>query len=160
MAKKVKIPTRSGGYMRLFHEIFESPAYRDLSTVERALLLEFQRIYLPSRNGVLSISTRNAAQRLNVSEDTACKAFYGLVSHGLLVLMEGHYWQQRKAREWRLTFEPCNNREPTDEWKFWKPDKPFSVPRKNPRPEKRGQTALITGAENSSSALGTGAEAL
>ncbi|MEJ1378786.1 MAG: hypothetical protein RPU32_12550 [Candidatus Sedimenticola sp. (ex Thyasira tokunagai)] len=82
----------------------------------------------------MSISTKHAKKLLNVSEPTASKAFYELVDHGFLVLTEGELWQERRAREWRLTFEPgVNNREPTDEWKRWTPDQ------NKTRPKKQGQ---------------------
>ncbi len=115
---------RKGSYIRKWEEILASPAYRDLSPADRCLLEEFQRIYRPGRNGRLSISTRKAVELLNVSEPTAIKAFHALEDHGFLRLAKGHYWQERKAREWRFTFEPgSNNKEPTDEWRNWKPDK-------------------------------------
>lgn len=142
MAKNAKIPTRGKGFNRMCRVMFESPAYRDLSLTSRGLLDEFMHIYRPERNGTLSISTMKAAKQLNCNERTAIKAFYELVEHGFLMLTEGHYWQQRKAREWRLTFEPCNNREPTDEWERWTPEKPFPLPyKKNPRLHSVQQTA-------------------
>jgi hypothetical protein len=107
-------------FLRRTLEMLDSPAYRDLKPADRCLLEEFQRIFMPHRNGALSISTRNAMIRLNVSEPTAIKAFKNLETHGFIVLMKGQLWQQRKAREWRLTFEPCNGREPTDEWRGWR----------------------------------------
>lgn len=121
MARKKKILYRGKGFNRMCRVMFDSPAYRDLSLSARVLLDEFMHLYRPDRNGTLSISTKNAAKRLNCAEKTAMKAFPELVEHGFLALTEGHYWQQRKAREWRLTFEPCHGREPTDEWKEWTP---------------------------------------
>lgn len=111
---------RTGGYIRRYEELLKSPAYRDLSCPARCLLEEFQRIYRPSRNGKLSISTKDAAELLGVAESTASRAFHSLVSHGFLKLVKGELWQQRKAREYRLTFEPHEGREPTDDWAKWK----------------------------------------
>lgn len=125
---------RQGRYVQKWEEILSSPAYRDLKPPARCLIDEFQRIYRPGRNGRLSISTRNAAKLLNVTEPTAIKAFGELVTHGFLRLSEGHLWQERKAREWWLTFEPGNNnQEPTDEWRDWQPNK------NNSRLKKQGQ---------------------
>jgi len=121
---KAKQHKRPNGYIHKWEQILSSPAYRDLKPAARCLLEEFQRIYRPGRNGKLSISTKRAAELINISEPTASKAFYELVEHGFLVLTEGHLWQERRAREWRLTFElGANNREPTDEWMDWKPKK-------------------------------------
>ncbi len=128
---KAKSYHRSGSYIRRYDEMMASPAYRDLNTVARCLLEEFQRIYRPGRNGKLSISTKNAKRLLRVSEPTAMTAFHSLTEHGFLVLSEGQLWMERKAREWRLTFEPdANNREPTDEWREWKPVKKKSPTQK------------------------------
>lgn len=131
---KSKAYRRSGGFVQKWEEILSSPAYRDLKPVARCLIEEFQRIYRPGRNGQLSISTKNAATLLNVTEPTAIKAFIEVEQHGFIKLSEGHSWVERRAREWRLTFEPGNkNQEPTDEWRDWRP-------KKNIRLKKQGQT--------------------
>jgi hypothetical protein len=146
---------RSGGYIQRYEVMLASDAYRNLSPAARCLLEEFQRIYRPDRNGILSIGTRKAAELLRVSEPTAMKAFDDLVSHGFLELKNHHSWTQRKAREWTITFEPMNNREPTDEWNYWCPEKPYPVPgrKKSSTKEtgaglqkKQGQTAKNIGA--------------
>ena len=132
---------RKGGYIRKWEVVLASPAYRDLSPPARCLLDEFQRIYRPGRNGKLSISTSNAAKLINVSQPTASKAFYELVEHGFLILVQGQLWMERKAREWRLTIEEYNGREPTDEWRQWERDKPVAVKplHKKLRVKKHGQ---------------------
>jgi hypothetical protein len=121
MATKALKHRRRGGYIQRHEEWLSSPAYRDLSCAARCLLEEFQRIYRPQRNGQLSIGTRRASRLLRVAEGTAGKAFHDLASHGFIKLVKGELWQQREAREWRLTFEPCNGREPTDDWRDWEP---------------------------------------
>jgi len=120
--RQIKRAKRAGPFIQLHEEILASPAYRDLNPVARCLLIEFQRIYRPSRNGRLSISVMNAAKLIRVHKDTASKAFRSLAEHGFIVLTRGEYWQERLAREWRLTFSEYNGREPTDDWKRWKPD--------------------------------------
>ena len=107
---------RKGQFFRTYREIFESDAYRSLTCIERGLLLELQAHYLPSRCDIF-LSTRDAADRLNVHPDTAGRAFYALESRGFIKLRKGALWQQRISREWRLTFESYRNREPTDEWR-------------------------------------------
>lgn len=141
MAKPSK-PTyrRKGSFITKWAEWTDSPAYRDLKPPARCLLDEFQLIYRPGRNGRLSIGTRRAAELLRVTENTASNAFHDLVEHGFIVLTNGQLWMERKAREWRLTIEPCNGREPTDDWRHWEPGKPVAVvPRKKSRPQKQGQ---------------------
>ena len=138
--RQIKRAKRAGPFIQLHEEILASPAYRDLNPVARCLLIEFQRIYRPSRNGRLSISVMNAAKLIRVHKDTASKAFRSLAEHGFIVLTRGEYWQERLAREWRLTFSEYNGREPTDDWKRWKPDQPVvTLPNKS-RSQTRGQS--------------------
>src|SRR5690554_3160554 len=129
-------------YFQCHDEIMDSPAYRDLSTGARCLLLEFQRIYRPGRNGNLSISTRNAAELLNKTQPTVLRYFNELESHGFSKLTEPPDWPERRARKWTLTSEPCNRRQPTDDWKRWTPDNPLpvtSATKKNLRVKKLSQ---------------------
>ena len=127
--------------MRKWEEILSSPAYRDLRPVDRCVLEELQRVYRPNRNGQLSLSVRNAEKLVHANKDTVSKAFDNLAAHGFIELARGEYWQEGKAREWRLTFEPCNGREPTDEWRTWEPGKIiYSTPKRNrTRSQTRGQ---------------------
>lgn len=137
MAKSFTVShKRKGGYIRKFEEILASPAYRDLTPVARCLLDEFQRIYRPQRNGQLSISVRRAAKLINIHKDTAGKAFIELAEHGFIKLVNSAEWRKALAREWALTFEPVNNREPTDEWKLWKKNYPIVKLSQKPRYKK------------------------
>lgn len=136
MSSKQKKPPenrirRPDGYFPVCREWFNSEAFRDLSLTARCLLHEFQNVHQPGRNGYLSISVMSAAKRLSVDPKTARKPFHELAEHGFIALTKGEYWQERKAREWRLTFYGCNGKEPTDEWRFWKPGEPVAqVPKK------------------------------
>ncbi|MDF1529947.1 MAG: hypothetical protein P1R74_12555 [Sedimenticola sp.] len=124
---------RDGGYIRKWEEILSSPAYRALKPVARCLLEEFQRIYRPGRNGSLSISLKQAQVLVNAGETAVMEAFKQLSANGFIVLTRGELWQQRMAREWRLTFEPyANGREPSDDWRLW-------TPKINPDPEIRAE---------------------
>jgi len=121
---------RNGGYIQRHEEWLSSPAYRDLKPVARCLLEEFQRIYRPNRNGQLSISVANAAKLTHASKEPVSRAFYELADHGFLKPMKDAYWTERAAREWALTFESLNGREPTDDWKRWSSTNPvFQLPR-------------------------------
>jgi len=105
-------------------EWVESPAYRDLSTNARCLLDELLTLCVPGRNGQINLSTRNAAKRLNVTQNTVMKAFDELITHGFIVITKGAVWHNGKARSFKLTFCDLNGREPTDDWRLWEPDKP------------------------------------
>ncbi|TVO78451.1 hypothetical protein [Sedimenticola selenatireducens] len=139
---KPKPYKREGGYVKKWEVILASSAYRDLKPVARCLLEEFQRIYRPARNGTLSISLKRAQTLINAGETAVMEAFKQLVANGFIVLTHGELWQQRKAREWRLTFEPyANGREPSDEWKYW-------TPKLKPDPENRADLPGYQGSES------------
>lgn len=136
---KTRKHKRSGRFIMKWEELMSSESYRALRPVDRCLLDEFQRIYRPGRNGHLSISTRRAAELLNVNEKTACTAFKRLEDHGFIKLSNHHLWQERRARTWYLTFEEgSNGQEPADDWRNWKKDK-------NIQYQNEGQTCANTG---------------
>ena len=106
---------------------FESSAYRDLCPVARCLLTEFLNICFPGRNGHLVLSTRQAAKRVDVAENTVIKAFHELVEHGFLILTSPHCWTQGMAREFELTIRGMGVRVPRDSWNQWQPGKPVAA---------------------------------
>lgn len=111
-----------GGFIGLPKRVFESPAYRSLKLSARCLLDELQFLYRPQRNGRIGFSVSKAAERLNLTEKTVSAAFRELEKHGFIERsLEGDY-RKGIAREWRLTYEPCQGREPTDDWKAWTPE--------------------------------------
>lgn len=150
-SKTFQRPTTEGyNFIRKDSEWLESPAYRDLSVLARCLFEEFLIIYRPDRNGKLSISIRRAAERLKVSENTACNAFGELVEHGFIKLELFEHWQQRRAREWTLTIFPIGGKEPTDDWREWMPNKPVRLaPKKNLRSQKSRSVASNIEADKS-----------
>lgn len=140
MAKK---PYAAGKqhYVQIYDDVLNSPAYLDLKPPARALLIEFCRIHRPSRNGALSISTREAVDRLNVTEPVALRAFAELTEHGFIRLTNHENWQERKAREWELTICACNGREPRNDWRNWVVGAnlcPLPTKKKKNRPMKTG----------------------
>jgi len=120
-------------FIKIESKWFESPAYRDLRPVAKCLLNEFLNIYRPTINGKLSLSTRNAAERIGVAENTVINAYHDLVEHGFLILTSHQKWMQGMAREFELTVRGIDVRAPKDSWREWKPGKPVAtLYRKNP----------------------------
>ena len=134
-------------YIQKDAEILESPAYRDLTTLAKCLLDEFLIIYRDNRNGELGLDVRTAAKRLNVSTNTVLNAFDDLVAHGFIVNTREEVWQKSVAREWRITFMPAKGKEPTDDWRNWKPGCPVRVTR---RMRKKAIAKTTTGCRNNS----------
>jgi len=114
-------------FIKIESKWFESPAYRDLRPVSKCLLIEFLNIYRPTRNGSLSLSTRNAAERIGVAENTVINAYHDLVEHGFLILTSHHNWMQGMAREFELTIRGIGVRVAKDSWREWKPGKPVAT---------------------------------
>ena len=134
-------------------EILASPAYRDLTPIARCLLEEFQRIYRSPRNGQLSISVKNASALLNAHKDTCGRAFYELAEHGFIALKESAYWRERLAREWAITFEELNGREPTDDWLKWAIGKPVVKLSMKPRYKKSKSGNVVQDCPKKSTSL-------
>ena len=107
-------------FVRLTETVLSSPAYRDLKPPARALLIEFIRVYRPSRNGRLTIDTARAKVLINSSEKVTDRAFYELSEHGFIKLVNHHSWTVKKGREWAITFNKVNEHEPTNDFLQWK----------------------------------------
>lgn len=75
-----------GRFIKLDHWLFDSPAYRSLSAVERGLYAELKRCYTGYNNGELYLAVRDAAARLHVGKSTAAEAFHKLEHRGFIRL--------------------------------------------------------------------------
>jgi hypothetical protein len=97
-------------FVGLPHYMVRSHAWRMLSPVARAVLIEVLAIYNGSNNGYLALSARTAGERVNCSKDTAARAFRELQRTGFLELsIQGAFHRKdRHASEWRVTLHPCN----------------------------------------------------
>ncbi len=99
-------------YVRLFHWMMDSEAWKDLSGNARAIYLEISKRYNGTNNGQIVYSVRQAADELKIGKSTAARAFDQLESHGFIIAEQrGHFrWKinpngskHRPASEWRLT---------------------------------------------------------
>src|SRR5258708_1232645 len=66
-------------HARLYGWMLNSPAYRSLTPLARALLIELYALHNGKNNGELYLSVRDAAKRLNVGKTKAAPAFAELV---------------------------------------------------------------------------------
>ena len=110
------------GYVRLENELMESPAWRSLKPIDKALFIELKHRCRPAINGYLGFGVRDAAQILGCKPETVSSAFVRLQDRGFIVLMRESNWQMHKAREWRLTTDVWQEKYPTNNWKDWVPD--------------------------------------
>lgn len=122
-SKYGKAKGRSGHkFVMLRHDIMDSLAYRALSAPARCVLHEIIRRYNGNNNGEIPLSCREAADLVNVSKDTAGKAFTQLIDAGFIKENSDNfqYVINRQSRRWGLTYEGMNNTLPTNEWKKFK----------------------------------------
>jgi hypothetical protein len=97
-------------HVRLYHWLLDSPAWKSLKPVERALYIELAQRFNGSNNGHIGLSVRDAGDALRISKNTAARAFMTLQKRGFVeVVRRGHFdRKQRHASEWRLTEHPCD----------------------------------------------------
>ena len=107
----------AGGFVGLPCRVFKSKEYGELSLKARCLLDELQYICRGDRNGRLVLSVENAAENMSLSYNTAKNAFDELQEAEFIEQMLEHRYTKKQAREWRLTFQPCYGKEPTDCWR-------------------------------------------
>jgi hypothetical protein len=130
--------TKGKAHIRKTKEMMRSPAYRDLRPAERALLDELLLICDGPNNGKISLEVRQAAKLIRCTKGTVSKAFHSLAAHGFIENTRGDRWQDRVAREWRLTSVHWQGREPTNDWMRWQPGAcVFDVPA---RQKKKGRS--------------------
>jgi hypothetical protein len=97
--------TRGGRFVGLPHVVVESEAYRHLSPIERAVLVEILARFTGYNNGEIAISYRELAHRLNRKNEAPFgPAVAKLIVHGLIDIATEARWKDRRAREYRLTF--------------------------------------------------------
>lgn len=118
---------RTDRFARFPHRLLKSPAFRSLSLVARALILELLLIDNGRNNGSLYLSIRDATDRLGMSDRKAIqRGFDELGQCGLVVCSkEAHFEvkaaEHSRARCWRLTWLPAGSRSETNEWEAYRP---------------------------------------
>lgn len=105
-----------GGFIGLPRRVFESSSYRGLSLSARCLLDEFQYLFRKERNGRIGMSLEKVCERLNISYKTAQKAMDELEEKRFIDNTAPANRHGSRAREWRLTYEPYQGKEPTDDF--------------------------------------------
>jgi hypothetical protein len=101
-----------GRYVRLWHYMLGSAAWKSLSPTAKALYVELAARYAGpgSNNGKIHYSVREAATALGIGKTTAARAFMDLVDRGFVVeVTRGSFKRRpRYASEWLLTEHPSD----------------------------------------------------
>jgi hypothetical protein len=128
-------------FVQLFHWMLDSPAWKDLDAVARAIYIEVQKRYNGSNNGRISYSARQAAKELKIGKDTAARGLRSLEAHGFIVVERrgAFHCKIRHASEYRLTIYESDiatdyaNKLPTKECMSWRPEIQNTVRLEGPR---------------------------
>jgi len=110
-------------FVRLEHTLLHSPAYRSLSPLARTLLIELVSLHNGSNNGEIYFSQRDAAAAAGVADvGSAGRGLKELLDRGFIaVTRPGAFTvKERHATVFRLTFELCQGRPPTNDWRGYK----------------------------------------
>jgi hypothetical protein len=123
--------TNGGAFVQLHHFMMKTEAWRSLSTQQRAVYVELAAIYNGANNGFLGLSVRRAAERCNISKNTAAICFEVLEVRGFIecVTPGGFSRKTRHSTEWRLTSCRCDKSGvlPTKAFVRWKPEQTGSA---------------------------------
>ena len=88
--------------------IKRSKAFRALSPLARAALIEILDRFNGQNNGRIGLGVRELAYELNCSETTAWRALRELEDSRLIVPTRLGAWRGKRATEWRLAFLVCD----------------------------------------------------
>ena len=115
------LPSNPTRHVALFHWMLESPAWQSLKPPARALLIEIWQRHTGYNNGAISLSHREAAERLHVGHNTPLNLFHELEEKGFIVAVERGHFQMKggPATTWRLTALKCGNEPPTKDFMRW-----------------------------------------
>lgn len=93
-------------WVMLEHYLLASPAWCDLSANARVVYVELKRRYNGKNNGMLRLSTREAAAiiKAEASNDTGARALTELADHGFIAVTEDSTFNRKVhvARSYRL----------------------------------------------------------
>jgi|GEM_PF-5666475 len=144
-----------GGFAAIPHDVIDSPAWQDLSCHARALLVEVVRRFNGHNNGHIGLDARTARERLGASNRNVQGAFDDLLTHGLIEMTEEAIWQERRAREYRLTWALSGRsppyRQPTFAYRTWSTETPVMRIDRGKARGKKGVTPAVTRAPQSAS---------
>ena len=117
--KNYKYYKHEKGVIGLPRHVFNSEEYIYLSCGAKCLLNVLQSLYTPQRNGRLGLSHRKAMEALNISSHSTIQNYFNeLIERRFIELAYEGNFKKGIAREWRLTYQPYNGKEPTNEWKI------------------------------------------
>lgn len=105
-----------GQYLPIPYSMARSVPWRSLSGPAVKVWIEIRCRYNGRNNGELSLSLREAAALLGMSQTTAQRAFDELIEKGFLIRKSRGHWYGRKAAEYIVTDRSVNGQPATRNW--------------------------------------------
>ena len=109
-----------GGVMVVSRGMRESMAYQTMPAAAKVLMDLLHMQWRPDK--AVSYGVREAAKKIGCTTNTSGKSFKILVERGFIVCLEESLFNSRtgsRTREWRLTWLPFTDRNPTHNWEKW-----------------------------------------
>ena len=121
---------KDGQYLPIPYVMARSVAFRSLSGPALKVWVELRTRYNGHNNGLVSLSLREAAHLLGMSQTTAQRALLELADKGFIKLRTRGSFPGRKAAEFILTDKAYQGHPPSRDWQSWRPKNKSSVPRR------------------------------
>ena len=121
---------KDGQFLPIPYVMARSPAFRSLNGTSLKVWVELRTRFNGQNNGMVSLSLREAADLLGMSQSTAQRAFRELEEKGFVVRRLSGSWYGRKAAEFILTDCRYDGLPASRDWQRWRPNNKSSVPRR------------------------------
>ena len=116
--KKSSLPfDKRGGILVINRRLLNSEAYATLKPAPKVFMLLLHEQWRNEKP--VSYGVREAAKKIHCNVNTAAKSFKALEDAGFIQCVEQSNFNSKlgsKARDWRLTWLPYMNKEPSNEW--------------------------------------------
>lgn len=119
-----------GQYLPISYKMARTKAFRSLTGTTLKVWIELRTRYNGHNNGLVSLSLREAADLLSMSQTTVQRALIELEEKGFIKRRTRGSWYGRKAAEFILTDRAYNGHEATRDWQRWRPKNKTSVPKR------------------------------
>jgi hypothetical protein len=148
------------GFVKLENWVLDTPAFRDLKALPRAVYVLLRRRFNGLNNGHIYLSVRTVADELKCSKDTASRAFKTLEERGFIRSAQkgSFHWKSGNASTWILTEEPFNGEPATKDFARWQPQKSESGPTGRTDGPKQGTNGISLVANKQASVPAGGPE--
>ena len=121
---------KDGQFLPIPYTMARSPAFRSLSGTSLKVWIELRTRFNGQNNGMVSLSLREAAALLGMSQSTAQRALNELAEMGFIKRRARGNWYGRKAAEFILCDCRYQGHPASRNWQSWRPKNKSSVPRR------------------------------